>query len=199
MTSGSRRDKAPVSPLNGLHLLYHQLYIIAQGQILAAHHKMLAPVHRDQHLFRLALAQGHCHVRRDLPHQGIGDDDAHGPDDDIRPPAPHNGRVLSCGSGVRPGLQHGGSGDAVGADGQDLVLRKPFPDLFHHAFSHAAALAVHYHDRHIPVPLFPAFKIFCSRLHGFFRWRTGGWCCGRRRKGSCLRRSFRCCGGPGRQ
>ena len=58
-------------------------------------------------------------------------------------------RVLSGGPAVCPGLQHGGGGDAVGAQGPHLRLGQTGLDPLHQQLAQPAALAVDDYDFHV--------------------------------------------------
>ena len=82
------------------HRCCHQL---ADGLVRHPHHDVIAVVDGDEHPRCTALADRRRHGRGDLTQQRIGDDDADGADDDVRPAAvDHHGIFRRWRRGVRP-------------------------------------------------------------------------------------------------
>lgn len=64
------------------------------------HHDVIAVVDGDEHPRRTALADRRRHGRGDLAQQRIGDDDADGADDDVRPAAVDHHGIFAGGGAV---------------------------------------------------------------------------------------------------
>ena len=153
-----RRGFSPRAGLPFLHLCGDELHRLldqpAQVQVLHPHHDVVAVVYRDQDALCPALAHGCRHGGGDLPQQGVGDDDAQGPRDDIRPAAAHHHGVFSGGPPVRPRPEHGGGGGAVAPCRRN---QKPRDALFHRRRqlpANAAPLGVDNQQLHPPPPPF---------------------------------------------
>lgn len=92
------------------------------GQLRHSSHQIVTLVQGDEDPPGPGLPHRYRHGRGDLPHQGVGDDDAQGAQNHIRPAAGHQQGVLSRGPLRRAALEHGGGGQAVGSDGGHLHL-----------------------------------------------------------------------------
>ena len=92
------------------------------GQPRHSSHQIVTLVQGDEDPPGPGLPYRYRHGRGDLPHQGVGDDDAQGAQNHIRPAAGHQQGVLSRGPLRRAALEHGGGGQAVGTDGGHLHL-----------------------------------------------------------------------------
>ena len=128
-----------------LHRLIHQT---GQRQRLGTCHQIVAMIHRQQQLLGVAAADGHRHGGRDLPHEGIGGQDADGADNDIRCPAGHQNRVFSGGSGLRVSLEHGGRRNGIGSHRCDLAGQIGSRGPFNKHLPHPAALPIDHHYIH---------------------------------------------------
>ena len=131
-----------------LHFLRSRGHQLADGLIRHPHHDVLAVVDGHQYTGRRALADSRCHGRGDLPQQGIRNDDADGPHDDVGIAAVHHHGVLAGGSPGSPGFEHGRSRHAVGAH-----RREPDPGAGpgnggHQLTAQSAALPINDKDIH---------------------------------------------------
>ena len=130
--------------------------------------EIAALVDGDEHLAGTALPHGGGHFRGDLPQKSVGNDDPDGSHDQIRFPAADHHRVLPCSRFVRPGLQHGGGGGAVGAHRRNFQLRELPLHCCNHLFPDAAALCVN--DKKIHLSFLQFYSAFilsenCEHFH----------------------------------
>ena len=104
--------------------LFHRCcYQLADGLVRHTHHDVIAVIDGDEHPRCTALADRRRHGRGDLTQQRIGDDDADGADDDVRPAAVDHHGIFAGGGAVCARLEHSRSRDAVGSYGGQLDVR----------------------------------------------------------------------------
>src|SRR5690554_4750777 len=131
-----------------------QLNVFAEGDILNPHHLGVTLIHRYKYLFGGTLAHGLSHGRGYLAPKGIGQDYAQGANDHISVSAVDQDRVLPGGTTVCTSFEHGGGGDAIGAQGQDTELRQTLFQLLDDGLTNLAALAINdycLHGNHLPI------------------------------------------------
>ena len=133
---------------HGLYFFYGDADVVTHGSILAAGDKVVTAVYRNQNLEGFACADGSSDSGSDFPQKGVGEYDTDRPHDQIGIGRIDHDRIVSGGSMVGACLEHGGGGDAVGADGIQFQFRMLFLDLFDDRFSNTAALAVDDCDFH---------------------------------------------------
>ena len=137
---GQRLPAAAAAEL--AHLFHRRCHQLADGLVRHTHHDVITVVDGDEHPRCTALADRRRHGRGDLTQQRIGDDDADGADDDVRPAAVDYHGIFAGGGAVCARLEHGRSRKAVGAHGGQPGFRAGGRDGRHQLAAKTAALPV---------------------------------------------------------